>query len=230
MAQDRGDGVKLPGSAGMGNNGWKPPVKAPANVPISFPIPEISSTPAYSQPYTPPPAPYYPPAAIPQTPSFGIGAPTGGGMGGSPAPAPQVKPVMSEGDWLKGDSTYQNQLSEYGTGLNDFLARLSTQKSDFMSDFNTSKEGWGKNRDAGLLSVGEDFTNRGMGNSGLFAKASDDAALTYKKQGDALDKGKDRAMGDFTNQEKDKRASTEKAKNNAKSASLGRMADDQMFK
>lgn len=151
-------------------------------------------------------------------------------MGGSPAPAPQVRPVISEGDWLKGDSTYQNQLSEYGSTLNDFLARLATQKNDFEADYKTSKDGLGRNQEQGMLSVGEDFTSRGMANSGLFQDARAKTESNYGRQGQALDTARTRAIGDFTNQETDKRQASRKAQENAKSASLGRMAQDQMFK
>ena len=229
---------------------WKPaitPPPAPAaspavgswRTPPAFNFMENNGgyvTPQYTAPaYSPPPPPpaWNPPAQVqqsaPQTPSFGIGAPTGGGIANAPAPAPQVKPVIKPEDWLKGDSTYQDQLGQYGTSLKDFLARLTTQKNDFQTDYSTSKDGLARNQQNGLQALGEDFTSRGLANSGLFADSRNQAEGNYKRQGNSLDSARTRALGDFTNQEKDKRASNTSAINNAKQASLSRMSNSQMF-
>lgn len=217
MAQDRGgDRNKNYGGAAesfVPNKGGG--VTAPANAPL----PKWGGSVLASAP----------PPYRPQSPSYGIGTPTGGGMGGSPAPAPQTRPVMSKGDWLSGDSTYQNQMSEYGSSLNDFLSRLTTQQNDFQADYDVSKQGLARNQASGMQALGEDFTSRGMANSGLFDKAGQEAEANYGRQGSALDTARTRALSDFGNQRKDKEASTEKAKQNARSASLGRMASDQMF-
>lgn len=179
--------------------------------------------------YTPQPAaqqPYYP---QPATPSFGIGAPDSGSYGGGGSPEPQSAPVMSESDWLAGDGEYQNQMSEYGNTLTDFLARLTRQRNDFTQDFNTAKSGLDRNESQGLLGLGEDFTSRGMANSGLFANSRKEAQTGYQNQRDGMNTAKTRAETDFGIQESDKRKSTESAQNNAKSSSLGRMSMRNMF-
>lgn len=191
--------------------------------------------PTYNTPYSPPPqAPaYQPQPAIqqqaPATPSFGIGTPDSGGMGGAPSPAPQSAPVISPDQWLAGDSTYQDQMGEYNGALKDFLARLGTQKAEFTSDYNTATQGMNRNRDQGMLNQGEDFTSRGLANSGLFSHAQDETAANFQRQSDGMKQAHDRTFSDFTNQEADKRKQIGSEINNAKSASLGRMSMKQMF-
>jgi hypothetical protein len=153
----------------------------------------------------------------------------GGGGGGFPQPEPQSRPVLSESDWLAGDVDYQNQLKEYDDTLKDFLARLATQESDFKTDYETAKVGFNRNRDRGLLSLGEDYTSRGLANSGLFANAQNEQQAAYKDQETGLDRANTRGLADFANQRRDKERSTEQAKGNAKLSSLGRMSQNQMF-
>jgi hypothetical protein len=205
-------------------------VLAPANNPYSSP----------NQPAAPAPAPAYqaPSAfsdgglysgAAANTPSFGIGSPDSGSYGGGGSPAPQSKPVMSESDWLAGDSEYQNQLTEFGTTLQDFLTRLTKQRSDFTEDYNTASKGLDRNETQGLLGVGEDFTNRGLANSGLFANSRKEAQTGFQNQRDGMKTAKTRAESDFQTQENDKRSQTDAAKGNAKRSSLSRMAMNQAF-
>ena len=196
-------------------------VLAPASNPYSKPNPPA---PAYRP--QPQPQPTYSP---PATPSFGIGAPDSGGMGGAPQPEPQAQPVMSEGDWLSGDGEYQNQMTEYDNSLKDFLARLTTQQNDFTADYNTAARGLGQNRERGLQQVGEDFTSRGLANSGLFNHSRDEAVQQFDQQKSGLDSAKSRALSDFGNQRTDKTKATNQAKGNARLASLGRMSMNQQF-
>lgn len=230
MALTRGEAGAAGGSlTSLGGGVRKAPARSNWFTPPTMPY--VPPTPRAANP-APAPAQNYAPTQSfnpPQTPSYGIGSPTGGGIGGAPAPAPQTNPIMGPEDWLKGDSTYQNQLSEYGSSLKDFLDRLATQQSDFQADYDTSKDGLARNTENGMQALGEDFTNRGMANSGLFIKAGDDTRANYKRQGTALDTARDRALSDFGNQRKDKQASTKKANENARSASLARMASDNMF-
>ncbi len=165
----------------------------------------------------------------PATPNFGIGGPTGGGMGGDAPAAPQSKPVMSEGDWLAGDGEYQDQMTEYDNTLKDFLARLTTQESDFDTDFGVAQQGFQKNKERGLLGIGEDFTSRGLANSGMFAQAQNEGQEAFKAQENGLNTSKTRAKADFGTQRQDKQRATDQARGNAKKGSLGRMAMDQAF-
>ena len=182
----------------------------------------------YSPVYSPPAANYGGQQQI-ASPSFGIGAPTSGSYGGGGSPAPQSAPVMSEGDWLAGDSEYQNQMNEFGSTLTDFLARLTRQKDEFTQDYDVASKGLERNASAGLLGLGEDFTSRGLANSGLFANSRKEAETGFQNQRDGMNTAKSRAMTDFDTQQRDKEASTEQARGNAKRSSLSRMAMNQSF-
>jgi len=163
------------------------------------------------------------------TPSFGIGTPDSGSYGGGGAPAAQSRPVMSEGDWLSGDGEYQNQMNEFGATLTDFLARLTRQKDEFTQDYDVASKGLERNAAQGLQGVGEDFTSRGLANSGLFANARKEAETGFQNQRDGMNTAKSRAFSDFDTQKRDKEASTEQARGNAKRSSLSRMAMQQAF-
>lgn len=169
------------------------------------------------------------PAVQQNTPTYGIGAPTGGGYGGAPIPQPQSKPVMSEPDWLAGDSSYQNQMTQLNGTLADFLARLTRQRSDFQSDYDTANKGLDRTRQMGMLNLGEDMTSRGLGNSGLFQQQREILGQNYQNQQNALNTGRDRGMADFDLQQSDKQKSTQQALDNAKQESLSRRAAQMMF-
>lgn len=164
----------------------------------------------------------------------------GGGGGGyaaapqsnyaaAPTPAPQPKPVMTSAQWKAGDTTLVSQNSELDNNYKDFLARLNTQRGDFTRDFDVAKKGFDRNEASGLLSMGEDFTSRGLANSGLFANANQEATANYQNQRDSMDNSRTRALADFTNQDQEKKKATELARKNNESASLARMAAQQSF-
>lgn len=199
-------------------------IKRPAVPPVSTPKAAPKAAPApYRQ------AAVSKPAVQQNTPSFGVGAPSSGGYGGAPIPEPQAAPVMSEGDWLAGDGEYQNQMGEFDSTLKDFLTRLTTQENDFTTDYNTAKTGLGRNKERGMLNLGEDFTSRGLANSGMFNDERETVGQNFKDQETGLDNAKSRAFADFGNQRNDKTAATDQAKGNAKRSSLGRMSMAQQF-
>lgn len=212
--------------------GLNAPITAPANAPISFErsVPYVTPASDYVAPIYQQPAPtYYPPATQYNAPNYGIGAPTGGGYGGAPIPQPQPKPVISEADWLAGDQDYQNQKNSLNGTLSDFLARLTRQRSEFQQDYDTAMQGLDRNEKQGMLNLGEDFTARGMANSGLFNQARDQAQQGFTNQRNGMNTARTRANSDFDLQQSDKEKSTQSALDNAKNASLARLAAQQMF-
>jgi len=187
---------------------------------------------------------YAKPTISTYSPNTGYTAPVGnspysGGVGAwkaapanipAPAPAvPQSKPVISEADWLAGDGEYQAQVGQFDGSLKDFLDRLATQKTDFTNDYNTAVTGLGRNREKAELGLGEDFTSRGLANSGMFQAGRKDMGQAFETQENGLKTAKGRAEADFSFQESDKRKATDQAKGNAKLASLGRMSMNQQF-
>ena len=158
-----------------------------------------------------------------------VGA-TGGGTAQSAAVAVEKpKPQISEADWLSGDVEYQNEIKGYDDTLKDFLARITTQETDFKNDYGVAVKGFNRNKDRGLLGIGEDFTSRGLANSGMFADARTKANTQYKEQETGMKTAKTRGLADFTNQKSDKQRSTDTQKGNARRSSLARMAQKQEF-
>lgn len=195
------------------------------DLPMNTPIPDSSNYGA-PQGYNPAPNPY---AYAPQQQAQQFGGGGGSSIASAPAPEPQAKPVMTEADWLAGDSQYQDQMTEYDNTLKDFLARLATQESDFDTDFGVAQKGFARNKEQGLLGLGEDFTSRGLANSGMFVNAQNESKARYQDQENGLNTSRTRAKADFGNQRTDKQKATDQAKGNAKKDSLGRMSMDQAF-
>lgn len=190
----------------------------------------VYSTPGSVQPYNPPNQQPYDPPVTQQQPMGG--APQPGmpqQMGGGQPPAPQSKPVMSDVDWLNSDQTYLNQQTQLNSALSDFLKRLTTQRENFTTDYNTATQGLARNRQANLLGLGEDMTARGLGNSGLFTQQRQLMNQNFDNQQGALDKSNERANFDFDNQQRDKNTSTSQALANAQQESLSRRAAQMMF-
>ena len=216
-----------------------PAVTAPASAPVDFgymsPASSYYATPIYTEPAQAPAyqapayqAPSYQ-AAVNNTPSFGIGAPTGGGYGGAPAPAPPPKPVISDSDWLAGDSQYQNALSGLDSTLQSFLARIAKQRDDFNTDYGTAVEGFNKNRDRQMLNLGEDFTSRGLANSGLFADARNRATSDFNTQKTGMETARDRSLADFGRQEQDRKDERSRQGESERLSSLARKAASMSF-
>lgn len=233
-----GDYVKgVPKPTTSYNSLVQSPVKS-SGTPLIAPSAPKPAAPYYGG-TVPSPAAYQAPPAYPQvrqtqqapiaSPSFGIGTPNSGGMGGAPAPEPASKPVMSESDWLSGDTDYQDMTRELDTNLADFLKRISTQETQFDDDYKLSEQGFERNKAQGMLGVGEDFTSRGLANSGLFADASREASANFERQGNGMRTAKDRTKADFETQRSDKSNATRIGKDNAKSDALKRMSMSQAF-
>jgi hypothetical protein len=136
---------------------------------------------------------------------------------------------MSDADWLAGDTEYQNEIKGYDDTLKDFLARITTQETDFKGDYDTALRGFGRNRAKAELGLGEDYTARGLANSGMFGQATREQYAQFEDQKKGMTTAKDRGLADFQNQRSDKERATGTQKGNARRASLARMAQKQEF-
>lgn len=222
------------------NRGKKPKynsVTASPTATVDFSRPSISSSPPPApapapvyQPYVPPAPPAPAPVYNPPAPSGGFngGGGNGGGGGGgyNPPPAP---PPISKKDWLAGDDVFQGQKKDYAKELADFLSRLTVKEKEFRADYETAMEGLNRNAESGLEALGQDFTNRGLAYSGMFADANEEAEGGYQRQRKNMKTSKDRSLADFDSQRDDKKRSINLAEKNARLNALDRMAMDQMF-
>ena len=136
---------------------------------------------------------------------------------------------MTPDQWLAGDSTFQGQQNDYNSQLTQFLSRLQQQKDDYNTDFQTAQNAFNRNKDQNLLALGEDWTSRGMANSGLFNQARDLANTNYTAQQNGMDTANKRALSNFDQQGNDRKSEIAQAIENARQNSLSRMAANQMF-
>lgn len=168
--------------------------------PLKFDSPVIRTQPAapvYQAPRYNPPVSNYVPTVPSQQPWSGSASP------GTPAPAappPPPKPNyerMGNGELKGHDATFADQDAMYTDKLKKYVADYDRQvgsgiwgkqvKAEDLggtlgNDFKTASEGLARNRESGLTNLSEDFANRGLGSSGLFAKGHQDASNNYDRQ------------------------------------------------
>jgi hypothetical protein len=179
-----------------------------------------ATRPAPLQPWTPPavpaaiaaPAPkltYAKPAVttVSKNTAYQQG-PVGGGGGGTAAisqPGNTASigvdtPQKSEAEiaqMAEVDSTFMDQKSMYAKALKNYIDDYERQKTGLGLDADTAKGGVERNRQVGLTGLSEDFSSRGLGNSGLFIDSLGKADTQYDKQRDNITTGLTNSIGDL---------------------------------
>lgn len=185
------------------------PITAPAAAPITYAKPQVFTSPS------PIAQPNFNTGVQQNTGMTGGGGMVGGGMmggGGTSAPAaPRID--YGSAEWLNGskdgelDSTFHDQAAMYSDKLRHYIAdydaqtggkawgqdaskfNLSDLGGSMGVDYNNAHEGIGRNKDMGLRGLSEDFANRGMINSGLYARDFDQSRDQYDRQDQNLGQG-----------------------------------------
>lgn len=198
-----------------------------------------------------PPAP-----AVPQPPTgnpfgrYDLGYSPGAPIGGGGAPAP----VVSDADWIKngGDSAYSAQLAALNAALQQQLADLTHQQSDYETSYGDSLKalGWQQavvdnpdtpdvnesvpgqwlvddlNTAAGraVNNQRNDFASRGLLQSSLFAQANDDLMRSLNDQLSGVNKGRQSFLDDITRQQASAKTANQTAIQQAQAEALLRRA------
>jgi hypothetical protein len=141
----------------------------------------------------------------------------GGGMASAamaaPVEPPKPKIDYNSKEYLSGakdselDSTFHDQKTMYSEKLKKYIADYDAQTGgkawgknlkDFNLDelggsmgvdYDNAKAGISRNKTQGLTGVAEDFAQRGMINSGLYAKDWQESNNQYERQGQNLGQG-----------------------------------------
>lgn len=175
-----------------------------------------------------------------QPSSSGGGGDYSGGGGGSAAPA------MSQDDYLAGDSAYQAQLASLQRALQDWTADDTAQRTKYNTDYSQSLKdlgwmdddpttvnavdpGWNQNdlntaSGRSIQNQLDDFASRGMLQSTAFATAKDNLLRQFNDQKSTIDKAKADYLADRDRQLLAQQHSEQDSINQAKAASLARMA------
>lgn len=170
-----------------------------------------------------------PKSTVPLTPSTNSGGGGGGGYGGGGggggaggvAPMAMAAPVMSEQDYLSGDSAYQAQVAALARALQDFQSDDTAKRSQYTTDFGTTLKNLGydegtkhwatddTNTSAGRAyqNQSNDYAGRGLLQSSLYGSAVDNLMRSLNDQYTGINTAKtnflsdqDRALSSYKNQ------------------------------
>jgi hypothetical protein len=134
--------------------------------------------------------------------------PHGGGTGHAPGLGRSGGTGRSGGvgapsvdSYLRGDSTYLQQQSQFSKTLADFLANEGTNKNKLNMDFQTAGRALGDQRTTDLQNLMEDFASRGLLKSGEYGTAVGDYNKGYGQRVTDLGTQHTNQLNDLTQQE-----------------------------
>lgn len=183
------------------------------------PIATMAAPAQMSQPWQNVQTPYAAPSNSNYAPTVGRGGggpggiQGGAGVAGSAAAAAAPKINYGGADYLNGskdgelDGTFHDQSAMYSAKLKRYIADYNAQAGDkawgkdakdfnlgelggsMGIDYKNANEGIARNRTLGLTGLSEDFANRGMTNSGLYARDLGQSQDQYARQGTNLNQG-----------------------------------------
>ncbi|MFG2268133.1 hypothetical protein, partial [Streptomyces sp. NPDC048720] len=139
------------------------------------------------------------------------------------APA-KKKPQSKTAKYLAGDTTYQQQLSDYNKSKADYNANYNRQTGIINRDYAASTRQLNRQGAQDRLDQQNDFAGRGILHSGVFAKALGDYNTDFNERMQALNYGKTDQLGDLGAQRKSFLQQLQMEINNAKQDALRRRA------
>jgi hypothetical protein len=148
-----------------------------------------------------------------------------------PKPKPKPKPKSKSkkkqsatAKYLAGDTTYQQQLSDYNKSKADYEANYKRQTGIVNRDYTESQRTLNRQGAQDRLDQQNDFAGRGILHSGVFAKALGDYNTEFNSRMKALTTGKTDQIGDLGAQRKSFLSQLTTEMNNAKQDAIRRRA------
>lgn len=182
-------------------------------------------TTSYSPPTAPPPTSTNPPNV------------TAGGNYSRPSPppdsssgpiqqvAPPSPPPPSIGDFLAGDTGYQQQIRELNNSLQQMKSDITRRKGDIKSNYQDSQRALSDQRDDDLHDIEEDYGSRGLYRSGLYGKAVGDYEDEFNERKSNLKSKKGQALGDLSSEMQKFKSQQGLKKQKAKQQAVQRRAE-----
>ncbi len=119
----------------------------------------------------------------------------------APKPAAPAKPQQSElNKWLAGDTTYQQQLSQFNRSKGEYESQYGRQKGISERDYAESQRNLDLQGQRDRMDQQNQFAGRGILHSGVFAKALGDYNTDFQQRTRALTTGKTDVLGDLAAQ------------------------------
>jgi hypothetical protein len=150
----------------------------------------------------------------------------GGGGGGSYSPPKQTKPKPppSVGQYLGGDSAYQNSVRGSKRSLTDFLSEIGRRRGEAGTQFTQTTAGMERDRVRQLDELRQEFASRGLIQSGLFGEEQGKFQQQFTDQMTALQQQQAALLADLLGQEKNYKRESDLANEQAKQEALLRRA------
>jgi hypothetical protein len=137
---------------------------------------------------------------------------------------PKSKPRSKTDKYLAGDTTYQQQLSEYNKQKAEYNSNYSRQSGVVNRDYASSTRSLNRQGAQDRLDQQNDFAGRGILHSGVFAKALGDYNTEFNDRMKSLTTGRTDQLGDLGAQKKSFLDQIALEINNAKQDALRRRA------
>ncbi|MFE1914987.1 hypothetical protein [Streptomyces anandii] len=99
--------------------------------------------------------------------------------------------------WLAGDTTYQQQLSNFNKSQTDYLGQYNRQVGITNRDYGEMTRSLNRQGTQDRLDQQNDFAGRGVLRSGVFAKALGDYNTEFNSKMKNLQTGKSDKLGDL---------------------------------
>lgn len=106
----------------------------------------------------------------------------------------------SSSKWLAGDTTYQQQLSNFKKSRSDYESQYKRQKSITSRDFAEMLRNLDRQGSSDRDDQQNDFAGRGILKSGVFAKALGDYNTEFNSKVKNLQTGRSDKLGDLSMQ------------------------------
>lgn len=112
----------------------------------------------------------------------------------------KAKPKSATAKYLAGDTTYQQQLSDYNRSKADYAANYKRQTGIVNRDYAESQRSLNRQGVQDRDDQQNDFAGRGILKSGVFAKALGDYNTDFNSRVKALTTGKTDQLGELGSQ------------------------------
>jgi hypothetical protein len=110
------------------------------------------------------------------------------------------KPPSATEKWLAGDTTFQQQLSEFNRAKAEYDANYRRQSGLVNRDYDESQRALNLQGQRDRVDQQNDFAGRGILHSGVFAKALGDYNTDFNQRYKALTTGRTDRLGDLSSQ------------------------------
>lgn len=108
--------------------------------------------------------------------------------------------AKSASKWLAGDTTYQQQLSNFKKSKSDYESQYKRQRGITTRDFDEMVRSMNRQGESDRDDQANDFAGRGILHSGVFAKALGDYNTEFNAKMKNLLTGKSDKLGDLAMQ------------------------------